>query len=560
MRLTYNTRLVLFSIVLLLVALVIATIGTYLYMLKTNTDITKDYEQRILHQVSMKIDSTLKEIDLHSYGILTNLDLKRHLTLVGTENEDITILSKAKVEEILVTHMFSRRDIASIELYDLSGGLYTTQGINVHGQEFFPQVLAQASEAKGRLVYLKQEEVGIVSVARTISSLDLKPVGVLVINLRSSLFQDVLKAGKVSSMGDIMLLDGSNTVIASTLEGWTGRQLGTNPLLDFKQQYNTSFIKGQLASTYEDWSYITILSEHAVRDRIIGIREFFIAWGIVLALLFSILLFFLLKRLSTPIRDMTHYVRTVEIEGWKPEAVKTDNDDIQYLNSAVNAMLEQIKDLIDKNYKAQIMREKQRFEQLQAQVNPHFLYNTLDLMKWTARSKGLTDIGVIAKSLSEILRYSLDNTSEEVDVEEELEFTRKYLKIQEYRYGEQLEVSIEMDKRLLGQGIIRLTLQPIVENAFRHGFAYINDVYRLQITGVIEDDMMVISVQDNGRGMSAENLAQLQEHLGASTCGGHLGLANVSERIRIHYGDRYGLWIRGAEERGVVVSIKLPLS
>ena len=120
MRLTYNTRLVLFSIVLLLVALVIATIGTYLYMLKTNTDITKDYEQRILHQVSMKIDSTLKEIDLHSYGILTNLDLKRHLTLVGTENEDITILSKAKVEEILVTHMFSRRDIASIELYHLS--------------------------------------------------------------------------------------------------------------------------------------------------------------------------------------------------------------------------------------------------------------------------------------------------------------------------------------------------------------------------------------------------------------------------------------------------------
>ena len=203
---------------------------------------------------------------------------------------------------------------------------------------------------------------------------------------------------------------------------------------------------------------------------------------------------------------------------------------------------------------------KAEFELLQAQINPHFLYNTLDAIVWSAEAGNQKQVVKMVGSLSEFFRSSLNKGKELVRVREELSHARSYLEIQQIRYQDILSYEIEVPEELFEYEIPKITVQPIVENALYHGIKNRRGGGKITITGEEGDNDYRIIVTDDGIGMDSERLAQITEGLSGKNPGDVkiYGLYNVNERIKLFYGEEYGISIESEYDKGTRVVIRLP--
>lgn len=196
---------------------------------------------------------------------------------------------------------------------------------------------------------------------------------------------------------------------------------------------------------------------------------------------------------------------------------------------------------------------------LQAQINPHFLYNTLNSVKWIASMQRSDKIVEMTEALISMLRYTARADKGLVPVREELEHIRHYLVIQKVRYFNRIEVHVEVeDDSLLDQEIPKLSIQPLVENAIFHGIANQKDgVLTLEVRGIGKEQLR-ITVRDNGAGMSGEAASRLRERLAGSDAEGGIGICNVHQRIRRVFGEPYGVSFRSAEGEGAEFTLIFP--
>ena len=203
---------------------------------------------------------------------------------------------------------------------------------------------------------------------------------------------------------------------------------------------------------------------------------------------------------------------------------------------------------------------KAEFELLQAQINPHFLYNTLDAIVWSAEAGNQKQVVKMVGSLSEFFRSSLNKGKELVTVREELSHVRSYLEIQQIRYQDILSYDIEVPEELFENEIPKITVQPIIENALYHGIKNRRGGGKITVTGTDGDTDYSIIVMDGGMGMTTERLEEIRKELTDKESGeGKIyGLYNVNERIRLFYGDEYGISIESEYEKGTTVTIRLP--
>ena len=556
-KLSINNKLMLVNTGLVLVVMLIVSLVAYSYMRSSSIERTKNYEQLLLEQVISNVDDELEQIDLHSYGILTNVSLQRTL-----EFPDVDLFQKLEYGEMqttLVNSLFSRNDIASIYVFDNYGNVYGTNDLRLYSDEERAQMTLAAKESKGKMVYLDSNEIGLVKAARLINNQLLMPVGTLIINIRRSTFQDIITQGDENIHGQIVILDGSSRVVAASDEHLLNIQLGDDPLGYIENYKDTKLVISQSESNYNNWQYITYIEEEKILNSLINIKWFFIFLGIGVFIVFSVISYYIAKYISRPIMKFTRYVHETNVEEWHPVMIEHSNKEVIELNAVFNNMMKRIKDLIEQVYKEEIVIEKQKFESLQAQVNPHFLYNTLDFINWTARKHNVTDVSTIVGNLSSILRYSLQSGDDEVSLYEEMEFTKKYIQIQKHRFGEKLDVIIDIDDRLYDQGIFRMSLQPLVENAFKHGFCDNEQQYRLSITSVINENSFDIIVSDNGIGLDEAKINQINASLQDYKNSSQIGLANLNERIRMRCGSEYGIELAKNDPKGLIVKLTLPL-
>ena len=203
---------------------------------------------------------------------------------------------------------------------------------------------------------------------------------------------------------------------------------------------------------------------------------------------------------------------------------------------------------------------KAEFELLQAQINPHFLYNTLDAIVWSAEAGNQKQVVKMVGSLSEFFRTSLNKGKEIVTVREELQHVRSYLEIQQIRYQDILSYEINVPEELNNYLIPKITVQPVVENALYHGIKNRRGGGKITVTGYAEEENYIIKVTDDGIGMDAERLDQVRRGLTDQDpdSGKIYGLYNVNERIRLEFGEEYGISIESEYEKGTEITIKLP--
>ena len=257
-----------------------------------------------------------------------------------------------------------------------------------------------------------------------------------------------------------------------------------------------------------------------------------------------------------PVNIMLDKVKKVGRGKFDMIPIEAEIEEIEELDEGINKMARKISALLENVRQEKEMQHLTELQLIQAQVNPHFLYNTLDTIVWLIEG-GMTDDAVeMISSLSIFFRTSLSKGNDIIPLSEEERHTLSYLEIQQYRYRDILEFEINIPKELSGIPVPKLSIQPLAENALYHGIKNRRGKGKILIEGREEEDALVLMVSDNGQGMTPERLHEVQEAIRTGERAG-FGLAAVAERIALYYGPGYGIKIFSEEGKGTTVEIRL---
>jgi two-component system sensor histidine kinase YesM len=233
--------------------------------------------------------------------------------------------------------------------------------------------------------------------------------------------------------------------------------------------------------------------------------------------------------------------------------------EVKVLSDSLNIMIEKLSNLIETVKEEQTLLREAELKCLQEQINPHFLYNTLDTIMWLAESSKHNEVVEMVEYLSQYFRTSLSKGNDRISLQEEILHVRSYLQIQQIRYEDIMQYEIDIPEELYEICIPKITLQPIVENALYHGIKNKRGKGRITIEGRRDSDNIIITVTDNGLGMTEVRLNQVMDGLKLGNKKGDCyGLFNVNERIRLHDGEDYGISIRSKYSEGTQVDICIP--
>lgn len=293
------------------------------------------------------------------------------------------------------------------------------------------------------------------------------------------------------------------------------------------------------------------------------VYNFIIFWGLVSAvivLITIVMAIFMVKDITKPINELCDVTDRIAGGDFESRAeIKTD-DELMVLANSVNDMSEHLEIMVDTIKEDEAKMRHAELRLLQEQINPHFLYNTLDTIVWLIESGKSEEAINVVMSLSEFFRLVLSHGKELITIREEEQHIRSYLDIQQIRYRDILEYEIDIDDEVYDYVIQKMTLQPLVENSLYHGIKYKRAKGNIKVTGRKEGDNIVFFVKDDGVGMDEETLNNIREEI-ANKCKDTktgFGLANVNERIRMHFGMQYGMEIDSVKDQGTTIKIVIP--
>ncbi|MCI8269279.1 MAG: sensor histidine kinase [Lachnospiraceae bacterium] len=310
--------------------------------------------------------------------------------------------------------------------------------------------------------------------------------------------------------------------------------------------------------------YYQTKSIEAVTDRLHGqIRNFIVICGLLVVILMAftiVMAFVITSGILRPVRILHDATQKIAEGDFSTRASVDSGDEIEGLSHSFNDMAEKMQVLIQKTKEDEQRMRWLDLRLLQEQINPHFLYNTLDTIVWLIEGNQEEEAVDMVVALSDFFRLVLSKGRERITLKEEKEHIKSYLDIQAVRYRDILEYEIRIDPSLDDYQILKLTLQPLVENALYHGIKYKRARGYIHITGRKEGEQLRLAVSDNGVGMEAADLEQLRRDVKrpCSETDKGFGLANVNERIHIHFGPEYGMQIWSEKGKGTTVELTIP--
>ena len=265
-------------------------------------------------------------------------------------------------------------------------------------------------------------------------------------------------------------------------------------------------------------------------------------------------------RITDPIKELEHSVNEIEGGNLETQVYIGGSYEIRHLGTSIQNMARQIKKLMADIVAEHESKRKSEFDTLQSQINPHFLYNTLDIIVWMIENEKQSEAVKVVTALARFFRISLSKGKSIIPVKDELEHVRNYLMIQQMRFKNKFTYSIEAEGQVEQLASLKLLLQPIVENAIYHGMEFMDGDGEILVKAWRQGDDLFLSVSDNGLGMTQEQVERLfssQSHV-PSRRGSGIGVKNVNERIKLYFGADYGLSIQSEPDEGTTVTAHLP--
>ncbi len=390
-----------------------------------------------------------------------------------------------------------------------------------------------------------------------------EPLGVAVVNVRADIFKNAYKDSS-SFLGRIFVLGRSGSVLFDSFGDLTGRDFPYDAYQAAGMQdldTNNRFIVNKRYSEKSGFTFIDIVDKQIIAkktDRIRGNINNIIALCLAVALAIGLVSAFMLsKRIKTLVRSM----KNVENGKLDTHITVGSKDEIGYLEQSFNTMCAQLSRYIRNVYISEIKTKTAELRALQAQVDPHFLFNTLESIRTTAQLNQDTKVAKMVHLLGNMFRWNIKTTGIIVELKEEIDYVRSYIDLQKIRFDNAFDVSIHIESSALKLGVLKLTLQPIVENAIQHGLGETLAGGLITIEGSVSGGKLVLRVSDNGKGMDADKVAELTAGLSVIQEGGiqaSIGLCNVHQRCSILFGEGNGLTLTSEQGQGTQIEISLP--
>lgn len=424
-------------------------------------------------------------------------------------------------------------------------------------------ILSNVSEVKGNKSY-------IYGVSRAIIDIDnSKMVGIVLVNGNIETLQNILKKSIIYKNQRIILTNSKGYIICDTKSSEITKSLTKNQynnlISSSKNNSNHSKLNGvdclitSSSSTLSDWKIINIIPVNELNRNInlMKCRTYFITFTFISIAL--ILIAIIAKQIVNPIKKLSSAMKVVENGHFDVKINVTTKDEIGNLSKSFNSMTQKIKNLIKEVYTNKLAQKDLELKMLQNQINPHFIYNTIESIHMMAEINDDNETAKMAINLGKILRYGLSNSNKKVTVLDEINNLKSYIMLQEMRYDNIEKIDIDIEPILFSAEIMKLTFQPIVENSLYHGLNSCESGGIIKVIGRKFQNNMEFEIADNGIGMNIDQLDSLNGYINnLNNDFTSIGLKNVNQRIKLHYGNNYGIKISSNPNVGTTVKISLP--
>ncbi|MCX7711229.1 MAG: sensor histidine kinase [Clostridia bacterium] len=428
--------------------------------------------------------------------------------------------------------------------------------------------------------YIEQrgDKFFVFSIARAIKNpLSTETVGTIIININQSYLDNFFSGVKLTPDERILITDENNSIVYDSLKKDVSKSIiesdfDMNALgrLNLEEKYNTVHIGSEnyavvtRKSEVSNWKLIRLIPEKqlysdvlAIQNRMMIFLAFFVAFSLILSVSIS-------YGVTKPLSKMILTMKAIEKGDLSLRFKVRHKDEVGQLGRNFNKMIKKIDNLVNIVYVSKIRKRETELNALQAQINPHFIYNTLESIRRMAEINDDEPTSKMTYILGKLLRYSINIKNKAVTIKEEIEHLQNYILLQNYRYGNRFELHLDIPDELYSLSVIKLVFQPIVENALYHGLEMVDEKGTITVHGYRTVDKICFDIKDNGIGMTPLQLEQLVERtndFSAMEEGSKgIGLRNINERIRLHYGDEYGIKIASEYGKGTTVTIELPVT
>jgi two-component system sensor histidine kinase YesM len=541
----------------------------------TNNSI--DYTTALIEQVNANIRTYVSNMESISALALSNGDLQKFLSTARKtpENERLA----ARIEQFFHSIVASRTDIATL-LFAGSNGVVLTDRPDAAVKDYNELIVQdwykQARASGGRVVLssshvehlYSKEYRWVISLSRELSGdRPSDPSGVLLVDLNYNLINDLCRQIKLGSRGYVFIVDAYGDLIYHPQQQIMFTDLKSEDIpLILRSPDTTLNVKEDgepkmytIRSTDLGWKIVGVTYPKELAGDKTRMQLSSALWGgvcLVVALGLSVLLSF---RMTRPLKKLDAHMKQVEKGNFDIRVDVTSTNEIGKLARTFNLMISKIKELMEQKLRDEEIKRSSEIKALQAQIQPHFLYNTLDSIIWMAETNKMAEVVDMTTALSRLFRSSIGQGEEEVPLAVELEHIGNYLTIQSMRYRNRFVHRIDVPPELRDCRILRVVLQPLVENAIYHGMKNKAETGTIVVSGRKAGDTLELIVADDGAGMPPERVRTMLSVRDDRERGrGGVGVRNVHQRIRLYYGPQYGLEFHSEREEGTTVVLRVP--
>jgi two-component system, sensor histidine kinase YesM len=596
----------LFVSFLVVIVISLASVGFFSYW-KSASALDREMERYInqmIESASYQTDSYLRSYERASETILVNEDVKRFLDMDPEDSYSFYLFSDTILKYVMRPAFISNDNIRAIYVIGYHGKAIMYESQSSSYRQYWPEQVDQLKELipdTGHVRYLTEglrqdREQGSITLLRKIRghASYYEPKGILAIELKADVLENIWRHMGLSENGYFMIADPTGKLIYHPDYNRIGQQVeeplrsklfeGGDATFFNKMDGKTSMLVSR-QSEYSGWRLVLSMPRDELREPVSTIRSTTIMVGLITLVLALLIATRFGRSIVEPIRMLKEGMRQTERGNWRTIVEVQRYDEVGGLIHSYNLMVSRLQEMIEKVYEAELEsrrttlelqesmleRQKAEFQALQLQINPHFLYNTLETINCYAIVQDSNEINEIVEAMAFMLRYSIQTNLEEITVANELNHVRNFLIILNHRFERSFELDVAVPPGLLLEKMVRLTLQPLVENALQHAFPKgLEEHHYIRIDAKIEGDELHIIVEDNGAGMHADRLELLRQKLKENRLAqqssdsvyhrGGIGLMNVHRRIQLVFGEGYGLSIDSQRNEGTRIVLRMPRS
>ncbi|WP_407868974.1 sensor histidine kinase [Paenibacillus sp. P36] len=587
-HISIKSRLLIYFLSLVLIPSSIIAISLYHQSSSTISQNMTDSINRSMQMMELNVQETLEQIDDITTKIYTSDTLQGILSSDPSSDEIGIVNEMTQLSTLLDSYSFSNQGRTKFTLnlflmnrpvYNLFPSIphvYSVESVQNLG---WYQAMSYKSRFKVLGLYQGTNESGnppqySIRTAKQLYELDNFAVpyaGLITADVNIADFGKMMDSLKPSEHSEVYILNAAGEVMIGPRMDEVNQPFSVPELFSPSKSVQEPEFQSQITSFQGeqtlvasklipqlDWKLVTVSPLRDLNGKLLTFRNVMIVVILFSMVMAFILALFLSNNITNPIRKFIRAINTTDSELFNVSIEYKRNDEFLFLFQRFNKMIRQMKELVDQLYVTEVKKKKAELEALQAQINPHFLYNTLDSINWMALKKKVPEISLMVTSLSDFFRLSLNKGRSMIQLQDEVNQVQAYLTIQQIRLSNKLTFEIDAPSHLLQLITVKLILQPLIENAIIHGFDASKGRGHLIIRVALEDDILTLRVSDNGSGNQADvhKIQDLLASSGDETAS--FGIRNVNTRIQQWFGQPYGLQYEANEEQGLTAIIRMP--